>query len=83
MKIPGLIAIALAVAGCGADEASQNDAIGGPGDAPASAERAPTVGKDIADELNSSLDRAKAVEEQALQQKQKVDDALKAAEGDP
>ncbi|MDX1404977.1 MAG: hypothetical protein R3192_10575 [Woeseiaceae bacterium] len=45
-------------------------------------EREPTVGKEIADDYNRQMDKARAVEEQAMEQKRKVDEALKAAEGE-
>ena len=49
---------------------------------PANSERTPTVGKEIADDFNSSMDRAKNVENQVMQQKQDIDKALKEAEGE-
>lgn len=67
MKFLTIIATALALAACGSAS-----------DEPP--EREPTVGKEIADDYNRQLDRARAVEDQAMQQKQKIDEALKAAE---
>lgn len=65
MKILSLIAIALVTAACSSDEPP---------------EREPTVGKEIADDYNRQLDQARAVEDQAMEQKRKIDEALKAAE---
>jgi len=39
-----------------------------------------TVGKQIADDYNASMDKARNVEDELLQQKQKMDDALQEAE---
>ena len=76
MKTLIVLVFALTLVACGSDEAAdvESDVV---------EERAPTVGKEIADDFNSSMDRARQVEEQALQQKQKIDAALKEAEGDP
>ena len=46
-------------------------------------EREPTVGKEIADDYNRQLDKARAVEDQVMQQKQKIDEALQEAESRP
>jgi hypothetical protein len=43
-------------------------------------EAEPTAGKEIADDYNRAMEKARAVEDQAMQQKQKIDEALKAAE---
>ena len=45
-----------------------------------SADEQPTVGKEIADDYNRQLDEARAVEEQVMEQKRQIDEALKAAE---
>lgn len=67
MKFLTIVAMALALAACSSHS-----------DEPA--EREPTVGKEIADDYNRQLDRARAVEDQVMQQKQKIDEVLKAAE---
>lgn len=67
MKFLTIIAMALALAACGSKDRAEP------------AEREPTVGKEIADDYNRQLDRARAVEDQAMQQKQKIDEALKQA----
>jgi len=76
MKILAVIGFALTLVACGSDEAANIES-------EAVEERAPTVGKEIADDLNSSMDRARQVEEQALEQKRKIDAALAEADGDP
>ena len=60
---------------CGSDESADS----GPA---ATTERAPTVGAEIADDFNNSIDRAKNVEDQVMQQKDRMDAALKEAEDD-
>ncbi len=75
MKILAVIAFALTLLACGSDEAANIES-------EAVEERAPTVGKEIADEFNSSMDKARQVEEQALEQKRKIDAALAEADGD-
>ena len=75
MKILTVIVLALMLPGCGSDEAADIES-------EVVEERAPTVGKEIADEFNSSMDRARQVEEQAMEQKRKIDAALEEAEGD-
>lgn len=69
MKFLTIVAIALTLAACGSKESNEP------------AKREPTVGKEIADDYNRQLDKARAVEDQAMQQKQKIDEALDAAEG--
>ncbi len=69
MKFLTSVAIALALAACGSKELTEP------------AKREPTVGKEIADDYNRQLDKARAVEDQAMQQKHKIDEALDAAEG--
>jgi hypothetical protein len=68
MKILTMLAIALTLVACGSDEATETE------------EREPTVGKEIADDYNRQLDKARAVEDQVMQQKQKIDEALEEAE---
>ncbi len=65
MKILTMLAIALTLVACGSDEA---------------AEAEPTVGKEIADDYNRQLEKARAVEDQVMEQKQRIDEALKQAE---
>ncbi len=65
MKFLTIIAIALALVACSSDEKP---------------EREPTVGKEIADEYNRQIDKARAVEDQVMEQKQKIDEALKQVE---
>lgn len=65
MKLMTIIAMALMLTACSGDEP---------------AEREPTVGKEIADDYNRQMDQARAVEDQVMQQKQQIDEALKAAE---
>jgi len=80
MKTLTCTVLLLALAACGAEDAPESTT---QSDAAAAAGRAPTVGTEIANEFNSSLDKAKAVEAQALQQKRKIDDALNEAESNP
>lgn len=68
MKFLAIVAMAVALAACGSEDRAEP------------AEHEPTVGKEIADEYNRQLERARAVEDQAMQQKQKIDEALKQAE---
>lgn len=75
MKILIMIVLALTLVACGSDE-SADDA------SEVVEERAPTVGKVIADDYNRAMDRAREVEEKAMEQKRKIDAALKDAEGD-
>jgi len=65
MKILTMLAITLTLVACGSDEAKEAE---------------PTVGKEIADDYNRAMDQARAVEDQVMQQKQKIDEALKEAE---
>ena len=78
MKILTMIVLALALAlvACGSDE-SADDAT------EVVEERAPTVGKVIADDYNRAMDRARAVEDKVMEQKRKIDAALNEAENDP
>jgi hypothetical protein len=65
MKILTMLAMALTLVACGSDE---------------TAEPEPTVGKEIADDYNRQLEKARTVEDQMMEQKQKIDEALKEAE---
>ena len=69
MKFITMLAIALTLVACGSDNSEE------------AVETEPTVGKEIADDYNRALDQARAVEDQAMQQKQKIDEALQQAEG--
>ena len=73
MKIPVVLALALMLVACGSDEAAE---------AEPSVNAAPTVGKDLADEYIRALDQAREVENQLMEQKQKIDAALQEAEDD-
>ena len=68
MKYITMLATALMLVACGSDKSDQ------------AVEAEPTVGKEIADDYNRAMDKARAVEEQAMQQKQKIDEALQQAE---
>ena len=68
MKFITMLGIALMLVACGSDKSDE------------AVEAEPTVGKEIADDYNRAMDKARAVEEQAMQQKQKIDEALKQAE---
>ncbi len=68
MKFMTMLAIALMLVACGSDKSDE------------AVEAEPTVGKEIADDYNRAMDKARAVEEQAMQQKQKIDEALEQAE---
>ena len=68
MKFMTTLAIALMLVACGSDNSDQ------------AVEAEPTVGKEIADDYNRAMDKARAVEEQAMQQKQKIDEALEQVE---
>ncbi len=61
MKFLTMLAIALTLVACGADEAT---------------EREPTVGKEIADDYNRQMDKAREVENQVMEQKRRIDEAL-------
>ncbi len=68
MKFMTMLAIALMLVACGSDKSDEV------------VEAEPTVGKEIADDYNRAMDKARAVEEQAMQQKQRIDEALEQAE---
>jgi hypothetical protein len=42
--------------------------------------REETIGKEIADDYNAAMDKAQNVENQVMEQKQKIDEALREAE---
>jgi len=69
MKFMTTLAIALMLVACDSDNSDQT------------VEAEPTVGKEIADDYNRAMDKARAVEEQAMEQKRKIDEALDQAEG--
>ena len=75
MKVLTLIALVLTLGACGADESAETARDSGA--TAAGSERAPTVGKEIADSLNNSMDKAKNVENQALQQKPAVEPVIR------
>ena len=68
MKFLTMLAIALTLVACGADEAT---------------EREPTVGKEIADDYNRQMDKAREVEIQVMEQKRRIDEALAEGESRP
>ena len=45
--------------------------------------REETIGKEIADDYNAAMDQAQNVENQVMEQKQKIDEALREAEQAP
>ena len=65
MRIMTMLAFALALVACGSDEPE---------------EREPTIGTEIAEDLNDAMDKAREVENQVMEQKEKIDAALKEAE---
>ena len=65
MKTLTMLALALTLVACGSDETE---------------EREPTVGTEIAEDYNEALDKAREVENQVMEQKEKIDAALKEAE---
>jgi len=65
MKILTMLAFALTLVACGSDEPE---------------EREPTVGTEIAEDYNEAMDKAREVENQMMEQKEKIDAALKEAE---
>jgi hypothetical protein len=68
MKTLTMLAVALTLVACSSDESTKTE------------EREPTVGKEIADDYNRQLEKARAVEDQVMEQKRKIDEALEAAE---
>lgn len=65
MKILTMLAFALTLVACGSDEPE---------------EREPTIGTEIAEDYNEAMDKAREVENQVMEQKEKIDAALKEAE---
>lgn len=78
MKILTMIVLALTLTlvACGSDESADDTT-------EVVEERAPTVGKAIADDYNRAMDRAREVEDKVMEQKRKIDAALNEAENDP
>ena len=68
MKILTMLALALSLIACSSENSGKRQ------------EREPTVGKEIADDYNRQMDKARAVEEQVMQQKQRIDEALEEPE---
>ena len=79
MRTLTMCACAMMITACGGDGPRSNGEDAGQ----ASEERAPTVGAEIARDLTDQIERAQEVEKQALQQKEKIDAALREAEADP
>ena len=67
MKFLTMVAVILALAACSSDE---------------SAQREPTVGKEIADDYNAMQAKAEAVGDQLEQQKEDLDAAIEESEDD-
>ncbi len=65
MKTLTMLALALTLVACGSNEQE---------------EREPTIGTEIAEDYNEALDKAREVENQVMEQKEKIDAALKEAE---
>lgn len=65
MKTLTMLAFALTLVACGSDEPE---------------EREPTIGTEIAEDYNEAMDKAREVENQVMEQKEKIDAALKEAE---
>ena len=65
MRILIVLACAFLVVACSSDKPEKTEA---------------TVGKEIADDYNRQLDKARAVEDQVMEQKRQIDEALKQAE---
>ena len=65
MKILTMLAVALTLLACGSDEPQ---------------EREPTIGTEIAEDYNEAMDKAREVENQVMEQKEKIDAALQEAE---
>lgn len=68
MKVLTMLAFALTLIACSSDQSAETE------------EREPTVGKEIADDYNRQMDKARAVEDQVMQQKQRIDESLAEAE---
>ena len=65
MKTLTMLAFAITLVACGSDEPE---------------EREPTIGTEIAEDYNRAMDKAREVEQQVMEQKDKIDAALKEAE---
>jgi hypothetical protein len=66
MKILLVLTMSLLVFACSSDD---------------SVPREETIGKEIADGFNESMDKARDIENQMMEQKEKMDEALRQAEG--
>jgi hypothetical protein len=76
MRILTVLVLAAMLSACGSEETADNRPA-------ADTERAPTVGAEIARDLKDPMDRAKNVEDQVMNQKDRIDAALDDAEDDP
>lgn len=65
MKILTMLVMVLTLAACSSDESAEDE---------------PTVGKEIADDYTRQMDKARDVEDQVMEQKRQIDEALKEAE---
>ena len=65
MKTLTMLAFAITLVACGSDEPE---------------EREPTIGTEIAEDYNRAMDKAREVEQQVMEQKDKIDAALKETE---
>jgi len=68
MKILLTVILSISLFACSSDQPDELE------------ERAETIGKEIADDYNSALDRAKEVESKLQEQKDAIDKALEEAE---
>ena len=75
MKQLTLLALVCLFAACGSGEGDSSPAAEPVDAAPASAP-APSVGAEIATGMNNQMDRAKNVENQVMQQKARIDEAV-------
>lgn len=65
MKTLTMLVFALTLGACGSDEPE---------------DREPTIGTEIAEDYNEAMDKAREVEDEVMEQKEKIDAALKEAE---
>lgn len=65
MKTPLVLAVSLFLFACSSGDSESRDE---------------TIGKEIADDYNAAMDKAREVENQVMDQKQKIDEALREAE---
>lgn len=68
MKVLTMLAVALMLVACGSNDAEKTE------------KAEPTVGKEIADDYMRDMEKAHAVEDQIMEQKNKMDEALREAE---